>query len=149
VADRNSPYDPAFAARLHSLGVVAPNPFLPPNQQQQPPSSSTAQQQPGQPSPPSMNPALLVLRKRADLQRMWDEQVADRRAGRLDERGGARFVDVAGLRRALTMRENGASDKDIMRQMGLSGEAVAGMGRAVKPVDVTGQGEWRVQEAER
>jgi hypothetical protein len=54
---------------------------------------------------------------------------------------------VATLRRALQMREGGAADAEIARRTKISEAALARLGTRVRPVDVSGQGEWRVQKA--
>jgi hypothetical protein len=66
------------------------------------------------------------------------------RRGKLEQ--GRRFVDVAALRQALRMREEGAEDAAIARRLALREDVMPRLGRRVKPVDVSGQGEWRVQE---
>jgi hypothetical protein len=68
----------------------------------------------------------------------------NQRHGKLAE--GRQFIDVAALRQALQMREEGAEDAAIARRLGLREDVMPRLGRRVKPVDVAGQGEWRVQE---
>jgi hypothetical protein len=54
---------------------------------------------------------------------------------------------VAALRHALQMREEGVAEAEIARRTRLGEGALARLGTRVKPVDVSGVGEWRVQEA--
>ncbi|KAF2665240.1 hypothetical protein BT63DRAFT_88148 [Microthyrium microscopicum] len=137
--------DPAFAARLHSLGVVPPNPFIPLSAQSSPspiqtqprdyhPSSSTPSSTPQEDwaEAATNNPALLVLRARAQLQRQHEEQ--EEGIARAGFRG-RRFVDVGTLREAVRMKGAGVGSGEIEKRFGLEGGVVGRIGRT-EVVDV-------------
>jgi len=115
------------------MGVVQPNPFLPPQHSSDPhqitppgPSHksrhlpSYVQPDPRNltqffPDPPS-NPALRILQARQQLQ---DE--AERELEMLGRRGfeGRRFLRSGEIRDALALREAGVGEEEIERKMGL------------------------------
>ncbi|KAL1839422.1 hypothetical protein VTJ49DRAFT_1523 [Mycothermus thermophilus] len=145
---------PDFAARLHKMGIVQPNPLWSPSSianpfpsgappprlaQQQPPQKQPHQPHQPQPSgaptpgtttehifpPPSRNVTLGVLEARRRLEARAAEELE--RRGRSSD-PGAELLDVGTIKRVLAMREAGTPEGDIEARLRLRPGVVERLG---------------------
>ncbi|KAL2271018.1 hypothetical protein VTJ83DRAFT_389 [Remersonia thermophila] len=132
---------PDFAARLHKMGIVQPNPFWSPSSIANPfPSGATppglGQQQPSQAPtpgatakpifpPPPRNVTLGALEARRRLEARAAEELE--RRGRSSD-PGAELLDVGTIKRLLVMREAGTPEGDIEARLRLRPGVVKRLG---------------------
>jgi hypothetical protein len=137
---------PDFAARLHKMGIVQPNPLWSPSSIANPfphvipkgpslspsaPSPPSAGSAPAGrervvPSPSSRNVTLGVLEARRRLEAQATEQFERRGRASVDQ--GDELVDVGTLKRALVMRAAGTPAAEIEARLRLKKGVVARLG---------------------
>jgi len=113
------PRDPAFAKRLHSLGVVPPNPFQPLTSQSADPHSPPPRSIPG-------NNAMQSFKARERLEKAYAVEQED-----LARPGfaGRKFLEASRIADALRLRASGMSDAEVEEKLGIGRGGLAVLGR--------------------
>lgn len=119
---------PDFAARLHQMGIVQPNPTYSPSSIASPyPDASGIRQSVSAPQYPasSKNATLGVLDVRRQLEARAKEEFEN--TGKSTDRG-REFLDIGTIRQILVLRQSGVSAADIEARLRLKPGVVARFG---------------------